>query len=148
MTPLAEPSDTTQAALQELIKRCAEETQGFFNKLNYDPHYCYRLFRLALIEDNRTAWEAIYAQYYPMVLAWVRSHIRFNDIGEDADVFGRGDSRRRVHPHVQGRVVRVGEPAVVSTRASAMSTAKRGKLLKTLRPIRRSRSATNQAIIS
>lgn len=62
---------------------CARETERFFHRQEYDPSYCYELFRRAIQEQDESVWGVIYDQYNPLVAGWVRRHPAFMDCGEE-----------------------------------------------------------------
>ena len=60
--------------VDQLADECANHTERFLNRLEYDPSYCYELFRRAIVDRNDYAWKKIYGQYEGLVARWVRSH--------------------------------------------------------------------------
>ncbi len=48
---------------------------------------CFQLFRLALIEENEYAWQAVCTQFNEMVLSWIYQYNRFLDTDEEAEYF-------------------------------------------------------------
>lgn len=66
-----------------IAHHCARETERFFQRLAYDPHYCFELFRRAIVEGSQQAWELVYLQYRPLATGWVKSHPAFPDSGEE-----------------------------------------------------------------
>lgn len=73
--------------LTGLAHRCAQETERFFQRLAYDPQYCFELFRRAIVERIQRAWEFVYNQYYSLVTRWVERHSAFAASGEEAQYF-------------------------------------------------------------
>ena len=57
--------------LEELAKHCAEETNLYFQRQNYDHSYCFELFRRAIQNNDQGALEVIIVQYQPLVARWV-----------------------------------------------------------------------------
>jgi DNA-directed RNA polymerase specialized sigma24 family protein len=57
--------------IAELARRCAEEMAYYRRRDEYDPTFCYELFRCALVDRDETAWTALYAQYYRLVCHWL-----------------------------------------------------------------------------
>jgi DNA-directed RNA polymerase specialized sigma24 family protein len=55
----------------ELARRCAEEMARYRRGQCSDPHYCYELFRCALVERDEEAWAAVYSQYHRLVCRWL-----------------------------------------------------------------------------
>lgn len=84
MTTTGEPA---QLSLADLAKRCARETQGFFEHRAYDPRYCFELFRRAIAARDEEAWDLVYHQYRPLVTRWVYRHASFYHAGEEAQYF-------------------------------------------------------------
>ncbi|MFZ0547033.1 MAG: hypothetical protein WAM60_16430 [Candidatus Promineifilaceae bacterium] len=74
-------------SLSSLSHRCRQESERFFNRQEYDPRFCYELFRRAIMERNELAWERIYTQYERLVSHWVKRHAAFPTSGEEADFF-------------------------------------------------------------
>lgn len=73
--------------LAELVRRCAQETERFFQGQGYDPQYCFELFQRAILEHDQAAWEALHIQYQSLVAGWVRQHRGFETSGEEAQYF-------------------------------------------------------------
>jgi DNA-directed RNA polymerase specialized sigma24 family protein len=76
-----------QLALTNLAQRCAHETELFFQRQSYDSRYCFELFRRAILDGNREAWELIYSQYQWLVLKWVSHHPAFSAVDEEPRYF-------------------------------------------------------------
>ncbi|MBE2221041.1 MAG: sigma-70 family RNA polymerase sigma factor [Anaerolineae bacterium] len=82
----------TQVELQALTlskirHRCTQESNRFFSRQDYDPWFCYELFRRAILQRDDRAWDAIYAQYEPLVSHWVAHHAAFAGSGEEDQFF-------------------------------------------------------------
>ncbi len=75
------------ASLEEVARRCREETDRFFRRLAHDTQYCYDLFRRALAQRNGDAFELLMRNYRALVDGWVRRHPKFGQTGEDAELF-------------------------------------------------------------
>lgn len=73
--------------LAGVAHRCARETERFFRSQNYDPHYCFELFRRAILHHNERAWALVYEQYRPLVAGWVERHSAFEASGEESQYF-------------------------------------------------------------
>lgn len=71
--------------LDELVQRCSEESRHFFKGQPCDDHYCYELFRRAIVERNGYAWDSIYQQYRNLVSGWVRRSSGFEAAGGDVE---------------------------------------------------------------
>ena len=76
-----------QLALTSIGRRCAQETENFFNRQKNDPRYCFELFRRAILERSQHAWELICTQYQPIVAKWVERHPSFSATGEEIAYF-------------------------------------------------------------
>lgn len=77
-------------SLSDLARRCTEESDHFFARRQYDPSFCYELFRRALAERNETAWRLVFNQYRPLVASWVERQQAFPLAGEEVDFFING----------------------------------------------------------
>jgi hypothetical protein len=76
---MASMTETINAlSLVGLAYRCRQETARFWERLAYDPVFCFELFRRALgnphDEDSKAAWDLIHFQYHRQVELWVRRH--------------------------------------------------------------------------
>ena len=60
--------------LAELATTCREETERFLRREPSRDEYCLEIFRRAVCDRVQQAWDAVFAQYQGMVLAWVRRH--------------------------------------------------------------------------
>lgn len=80
-------SDLQRWTVSALRRRCEQETRLFFQRQQHDSQYCFELFRRAILAGDDEAWEAVYAQYYPMVVGWVRRHSSFASVREEAQYF-------------------------------------------------------------
>jgi hypothetical protein len=60
--------------LAELAATCREETERFLRREPSRDDYCFEIFRRAVCDRVQSAWDAVFAQYQGMVLAWVRRH--------------------------------------------------------------------------
>jgi DNA-directed RNA polymerase specialized sigma24 family protein len=74
-------------ALATVARRCAQETDLFFQRQRYDPRFCYELFRRAIAGRSQRAWELVYTQYTPLVMGWVNRHPAFAESGEEVQYF-------------------------------------------------------------
>lgn len=79
--------DTPELTLAGLTRRCAQETEAFFRRDAYDPHFCYELFRRAVTEQNQRAFAFLYTQYTPLVTGWVERHPSFRNAHEETQYF-------------------------------------------------------------
>lgn len=73
--------------LDDLARRCAEETEQFSRRRSHDPRFCFELLRQALAEGVPEAFARVYHVYERQVLNWVYSHQRFEQTGESAEYF-------------------------------------------------------------
>jgi len=78
--------DPQHLPVDDLAKRCAQETELFFQHQPHDPRYCFELFQRAF-EGRDQAWDCIYLQYQPQVAGWVRKHPGFDASGEEVQYF-------------------------------------------------------------
>jgi DNA-directed RNA polymerase specialized sigma24 family protein len=74
-------------SVDELARRCRQETQKYMGGHPHDDAYGLELFRRAIIHHDQTAWKAIYAEYQALVTLWVQRHSRFESINEEATFF-------------------------------------------------------------
>ena len=77
----------TSLSVDALAQRCAEETDKFNHRQPNDAQFCFELLRRALGEGSSEAFTRVYQVYERQVLAWVYSHSRFVQTGEDAEFF-------------------------------------------------------------
>ncbi len=80
---------TVRLSVDELARRCAQETEKFNRRQLSDPQFCFELLRRALAEGNAEAFTRVYLAYERQVLGWVYSHNRFAQTGESAEYFAR-----------------------------------------------------------
>ncbi len=73
--------------LEELRRRCAQESERYFRGQSNDPSYCFELFRRAFVDQEQDAWECIYTIYKPLVARWVVSNQWFVKSGEEVQYF-------------------------------------------------------------
>lgn len=76
-------------SLEELARKCAQETDRFHRRQSYDPQYCFELFQRAF-HGLEEAWHALQMQYKSQVAGWVTRHPGFNTSGEEIDYFVNG----------------------------------------------------------
>jgi hypothetical protein len=79
--------DLQTLTLSGISHRCAQESEHFFNRQEYDPRFCYELFRRAILQQNEQAWARIFAQYQHLVSHWVERNAAFATSGEDVVYF-------------------------------------------------------------
>lgn len=73
------------ASINELARRCAEETVRFVRGEPRDDTYCFELFARAVVQRDDGAWAAIVAQYRGIVLAYVGQHAAAATLHEPED---------------------------------------------------------------
>ncbi|NOK59899.1 MAG: hypothetical protein GFH27_549291n91 [Chloroflexi bacterium AL-W] len=74
-------------SVNDLGQRCTEETHKFNRRVNYDPQYCFELFRRALGTSDSEALTFLWQIYERQVVSWVYSHGSFKHTGEEAEFF-------------------------------------------------------------
>ena len=74
----------------DLALKCGQETEYYFQHRSHDTRYCFELFRRAIRDGNRIAWEMICLQYQRLVTGWVKQHPRFDGSGEEVQYFVNG----------------------------------------------------------
>lgn len=84
---MSDPVDIASLTLAGIAHRCSEETHLFFRRLEYDPRYCYELFRRAIVDADQSAHACLYSQYLPLVAGWIERHPAFPATGEDTQYF-------------------------------------------------------------
>lgn len=84
---MPEPNDLHSLSLSGIQHRCAEESDHFFQKRNYDPRFCFEIFRRAVLDHNQRAWELVHQQYYSLVMSWVQRHSLLMVLDEEPDYF-------------------------------------------------------------
>ena len=82
--------DPRHLPVDDLARRCAQETELFFQRQAQDSKYCFELFRRAIRETDQFAWDMIYAQYKPLVTGWVKQNQAFEASGEEVEYFVNG----------------------------------------------------------
>jgi DNA-directed RNA polymerase specialized sigma24 family protein len=77
--------------VEELAQRCGQETDLYFRHQEYDPGYCFELFRRAIRDKDERALEGIIVQYQPSVARWVErwigNHLNFLSLNEEPQDF-------------------------------------------------------------
>jgi len=90
---MIETVDIRSLTVAGIAHRCGKETHRFFLRQDYDPRYCFDLFRRAIVEGNQEAHGCLYTQYLPLVSGWVERHPAFPATGEEIDFFVNRPSR-------------------------------------------------------
>jgi hypothetical protein len=76
--------------LDDLVRRCQEETTRFRQRLEHDDRFCFDLLRRALQHTQSDAFAAVYRIYEPQALAWARNDSRLASTGQSAEHFVNG----------------------------------------------------------
>jgi RNA polymerase sigma factor (sigma-70 family) len=80
-------SPSSRLSVDELALRCQQEHEKFLAGSACDETYSLELFHRALFDHDQAAWQAIYAEYHPMVTQWVRRYSRFQYTNEETAFF-------------------------------------------------------------
>jgi RNA polymerase sigma factor (sigma-70 family) len=77
--------------IDNLAQKCAQETDLYFTRKDFDSRFCFELFRRAIADNDERALEVLIAQYQPLVARWVdkwmRKHTDFPLANEEAQDF-------------------------------------------------------------
>lgn len=73
--------------LDQLTRRCAEETHKFHHDQTSDPQYCFELFRRALAEGVQEALGQVYEVYERQLYRWVQTMRGFDRTNENPEYF-------------------------------------------------------------
>ncbi len=101
--------ELTSLTLAGLTHRCGEETRLFFRRLDYDPRYCYELFRRAMVDADQEAHTCLYGQYLPLVAGWVERHPAFPKASEGTDYFVNRAFEKLWHAVTPAKFARFGD---------------------------------------
>ena len=74
-------------SVDDLARRCAEETDRYGRRETSDERFCFELLRRALADGVPDAFTRVYLIYERRVLGWVLGHGSFAHTGESADFF-------------------------------------------------------------
>ena len=74
-------------SIEDLARRCAEETDQFNRRQASDERFCFELMRLALEIGIPEALTHVYRIYEPQVIRWVFNHSWFERTGEQDGYF-------------------------------------------------------------
>ena len=77
-------------SMNDLALQCEQETNRYFKRQAFDSGYCFELFRRAIQDRSKSAWDFICVQYQALVTAWVTQHYAFESTREDAEFFVNG----------------------------------------------------------
>jgi DNA-directed RNA polymerase specialized sigma24 family protein len=67
--------------VEDLSRRCEEESARYLRHETYTDRFCFELFRRAIVERNDVAWAAVYDRYSEMVRRWLDSLPDAADVG-------------------------------------------------------------------
>lgn len=88
---MSHENELPHMAVEDLARRCAQETDSYFNHKNYDSRYCFELFRRAIRNNDERALELVIVQYQPLVARWVDrwmdKHPDFSSFNEETQDF-------------------------------------------------------------
>ena len=68
---MSHESNPKSMDVDDLARRCAQETDLYFTRQDHDSRFCFELFRRAIQNGNERALELIIVQYTPLVARWV-----------------------------------------------------------------------------
>jgi DNA-directed RNA polymerase specialized sigma24 family protein len=80
-------ADLKSQHLHYIRNRCAEESKRFSQRQEFDPRFCFELFRRAILNRDQRAWDYVYQQYQRVVAGWVGRHSLFFCLDEDQEFF-------------------------------------------------------------
>lgn len=66
------PLEPQRMDLSALESACQQESGRFFRNENSDDRFCYELFRRAIEQGNKYAWDSIMVTYQNLVRGWIR----------------------------------------------------------------------------
>jgi hypothetical protein len=81
----ATTDDPGALPLDELARRCREETDRFLRGEPTHEAFCHELLRRAICQGDQAAWAAVVAQYRGLVLAQIRRHPAYATAAEEDD---------------------------------------------------------------
>lgn len=84
---MSQQASLQAVSLSTIVRRCSQETERFFQRVSYDPRYCFELFRRAIEDRSQRAWDYAYRQYRSIVAGWVKRHESFQGSGEEVQYF-------------------------------------------------------------
>lgn len=84
---MVDPHYLHYCELSVIIDRCCEETKKYYEQGDSQDAYCLELFRRALVQRNRHAWEALYQQYAPLICHWLKFEPVFQHCSECEEYF-------------------------------------------------------------
>lgn len=88
---MSEETKLQQMVVEELARKCAQETSLYFARQDSDSSYCFELFRRAIQNKDERALEVLLVQYQPLVALWVERwitrHPNFSSFNEEPQDF-------------------------------------------------------------
>jgi hypothetical protein len=88
---MSQETKLQQIAVEELARKCAQETSLYFARQDSDSSYCFELFRRAIQNKDERALEVLLVQYQPLVALWVDKwmarHPDFSSFNEEPQDF-------------------------------------------------------------
>lgn len=87
--------------LEDIARRCAEETEKYSRQIDHDTAFCFELLRRALAERVPEAFTYVYQIYERQVTGWVYQHRGFRHTGEVPEYF-TGAAFQSFYAAVQG----------------------------------------------
>ena len=72
-------------ALDELARRCVQQTDLYRRRMEHDLRYCLEIVRRAVQRRDERAWEIFEEQAGFQVASWVRRHPGYDQCGESVD---------------------------------------------------------------
>jgi DNA-directed RNA polymerase specialized sigma24 family protein len=79
--------EVAEIGLNGLDYRCRQESAQFFSRKEFDPRYCFELFRRAFAGRDEQALACLYHNYRTLVLSWVARHPLAGALDEEAEYF-------------------------------------------------------------
>lgn len=81
------PMSIVNMEISNLKMHCEVEINLFYRGQDNDACHCYELFRRCFQNRDQNAWNQIFILFEQQVTRWVRSHLLFNNSGEEASYF-------------------------------------------------------------
>lgn len=81
--------DLTTLPLQMIAEACNDHTSLYYQKKQYNPDYCFELFRRALQLRNNPAFDHLYRIFLPQVMRWIYQHPSYRLTGQSAEDFAQ-----------------------------------------------------------
>lgn len=88
---MSDDDELQHMSVADLARKCAQETELYFDHQTYDSTYCFELFRRAIRNQDEYALEVVFMQYQPLVARWVDKwiarHPNFSSFNEEPQDF-------------------------------------------------------------